>query len=129
MTSLSPSQTSMTSLCIWGWLDPPKIKHCFLRGPKIRRVRERKIIKRLSLMLPSQRRRTNSKMSLPAQRSTRTKGTKSKQRSSVSYFRKGFHPENACMKKKLDEMTLFLERYNINLPESVRKRDNHDQDI
>ena len=33
------------------------------------------------------------------------------------------------MKKKLDEMTLLLGRNNINLSESVRKRDNHDRDI
>ena len=33
------------------------------------------------------------------------------------------------MKKNIDEMTLLLERNNINLLESVRKRDNHDQDI
>ena len=33
------------------------------------------------------------------------------------------------MKKNLAEMTLLLERNNINLPESVWKRDNHDRDI
>ena len=33
------------------------------------------------------------------------------------------------MKKTLDEMTLLLERNNINIPDSVRKRDNHDQNI
>ena len=33
------------------------------------------------------------------------------------------------MKKNLDEMTSLLERNNINLPESVRKRDNQDRDI
>ena len=33
------------------------------------------------------------------------------------------------MKKQLDAITLLLEKNNINLPDSVRKRDNHDQDI
>ena len=33
------------------------------------------------------------------------------------------------MKKTLDEMTLLLERNNINIPDSFRKRDNHDRDI
>ena len=45
-----------------------------------------------------------------------------------SYCRKGFHLEHTCMKKNLDEMTLILERNNINLLESVQKRDNHDRD-
>ena len=46
-----------------------------------------------------------------------------------SYFRKGFHPKDAYMNKNLDEMNLPLERNNINLPESVWKRDNDDRDI
>ena len=33
------------------------------------------------------------------------------------------------MKKNIDEMTLLLEKNNINLLDSVRKRDNHDWDI
>jgi len=33
------------------------------------------------------------------------------------------------MKKNIDEMTLLLERNNINLPKSIQKRDNHDWDI
>ena len=33
------------------------------------------------------------------------------------------------MKKNLDEITILLEKNNINLLDSVRKRDIHDQDI
>ena len=33
------------------------------------------------------------------------------------------------MKSQLDEMTLLLEKNNINIPKSVRKRENHDWNI
>ena len=61
MPSLSPSQTSMTSLCRWGSSNTQKIKHCLLQGQKIQRLREIKRIKRLSLMLWIQRRTSRGK--------------------------------------------------------------------
>ena len=57
------------------------------------------------------------------------KGNQGKEKVKCSYYEKGFHPKHACMNKKLDKMTILLERNNINLLESVRKRDNHDRDI
>ena len=51
----------------------------------------------------------------------KNKGNQGKEKIKCSYCRKGFHPEHACMKKKLDEMNSLLERNNINLSKSVRK--------
>ena len=62
----------ITILCKWWSSDPQNIKHCLLQGPKIRRVKESRRIKRLSLMLRSQK---------------------------CSYCRKGFHPKDAYIKK------------------------------
>ena len=59
----------------------------------------------------------------------KNKGHQGKEKFKCSYCEKGFHPEHAFMKKKLDEMTLLLERNNINLLESGWKRDNQDRDI
>ena len=52
-------------------------------------------------------------------RKNKEKGHHGKEKVKCSYCVKGFHPEHACMKKNLDEMTLLLERNNINLLESV----------
>ena len=51
-----------------------------------------------------------------------------KEKIKCSYYGKGFHPENACMKKKLDEATSLLERNHINLSESFRSRDQQDRE-
>ena len=56
------------------------------------------------------------------------KGHNGKEKFKCSYCGKGFQPEHACMKNNIDEITSLLERNNINIPESVRKRDNQDQD-
>ena len=45
-----------------------------------------------------------------------------------SHCEKGFHPEHACMNKKLDEATSLLERNHINLSESFRRRDQQDRE-
>ena len=58
----------------------------------------------------------------------KNKGNQGKEKVKCSYCGKVFHPEHACMKKNINEMTLLLERNNINLPESVRKRDNQYRD-
>ena len=51
------------------------------------------------------------------------KGHHGKEKVNFSYCGKGFHPEHACMKKKLNEETSLLERNHINIPESLRRRD------
>ena len=60
-------------------------------------------------------------------RKNTNKGNQGNENIKCSYCGKGFHPENSCTKKNLDEMTLLLENNNINLPECARKRENHDQ--
>ena len=76
-------QTSMISLFKWGSSDPKKIKHCFLWGQNIQRLKERKRIKRINLMLQILKKRTSRKKSLPARRNTRKKETKAKRKSNV----------------------------------------------
>ena len=56
------------------------------------------------------------------------KGHHGKEKVKCSYCGKGFHPDHACMKKKLDEATSLLERNHINLPESFRMRDQQDRE-
>ena len=54
----------------------------------------------------------------------KNKGNQGKEKVKCSFCGKEFHPKHSFMKKNLNEMTSLLERNNINLPESVRKRDN-----
>ena len=61
-------------------------------------------------------------------RKNKGKGHHGKEKFKCSYCRKGFQPEHACMKKKLDEATSLLERNHINLPKSFRRRDQQDRD-
>ena len=56
------------------------------------------------------------------------KGHHGKEKVKCSYCRKGFHPEYAWMKNKLDEATSLLERNHINLPESFQRRDRQDRE-
>ena len=51
-----------------------------------------------------------------------------KEKVKCSYCRKGFHPEHAYMKNKLDESTSILEKNHINLLESFRRRDQKDRE-
>ena len=44
------------------------------------------------------------------------------------YYGKGFHPEHAFMKKKLDESTYILDKNHINLLESFWRRDQQDRE-
>ena len=37
--------------------------------------------------------------------------------------KRGNHPENLCMKKTIDEMSILLEQNNISLPEGIRNLD------
>ena len=51
------------------------------------------------------------------------KGHHGKEKVKCSYCRKGFHPEHACMKKKLDGANSLLDRNHINILEIFRRRD------
>ena len=61
-------------------------------------------------------------------RKNKGKGHHGKEKVKFSYCRKGFHPENSCMKKNLDEATSLLERNHINLLEKFRRRDQQDRE-
>ena len=61
-------------------------------------------------------------------RKNKGKGHHGKEKVKCSYYGKGFHPEHACMKKKLDEATSLLERNHINISESFRRRDHQDRE-
>ena len=37
------------------------------------------------------------------------------------YCMRGFHPEDSCMKKQVDQLTTFLKQNNISLPQRVKK--------
>ena len=65
-------------------------------------------------------------MSLLTQRRTKGKGIMEMKNVKCSYCGKGFYPEHACMKNKLDESTSLLERNHINLPKIFRTRDQQD---
>ena len=39
------------------------------------------------------------------------------------YIKRGNHPENLCMKKTIDQMSIILEQNSISLPEGTRKND------
>ena len=43
--------------------------------------------------------------------------------SKCTYCSKGYHPENSCMKKKIDMLTQLLEKNNISLPNLSKKRE------
>ena len=40
-----------------------------------------------------------------------------------SYCGRGFHPESTCMRRKIDEMALLLNKHNINVLANARKAD------
>ena len=50
-----------------------------------------------------------------------------KEKTKFSYYARGFHPENYCMKRTIDQMSLLLEKYNITLPEGAKKKEAGDQ--
>ena len=56
------------------------------------------------------------------------KGHHGKEKVNCSYCGKGFHPEHAYMKNKLDEATSLLDKNHINLPESFWRRDQQDRE-
>ena len=61
-------------------------------------------------------------MSHSSSKKNKGKGNHRKEKVKCSYCGKGFHPEHACMKKKLNESTSLLERNNINLSKERKSR-------
>ena len=43
-----------------------------------------------------------------------------------SYYGRGFHPENSCMRRTIDKMALLLKKHNITIPASTRKADHRE---
>ena len=50
------------------------------------------------------------------------KEKKGKEKTKWTYFHKGWHPEISCMKKTIDHMAQLLEKKNIPVPDSTRKK-------
>ena len=40
-----------------------------------------------------------------------------------SYYGRGFHPESTYMRRKIDDMSLLMNKHNITVPSSARKGD------
>ena len=55
----------------------------------------------------------------------REKENKGKEKAKCTYFHKGWHPESSCMKKNIDTMAQLLEKNNIPVPDSARKKDDN----
>jgi hypothetical protein len=51
------------------------------------------------------------------------KGKKKKERSKCSYCQKGYHPEDSCMMKTIDEMAKMLQQNNLMVPANARNKD------
>ena len=117
---------SMTSFYQWGSSDHKKIKLCLLWSQKIRREKGRNT--KVKFDAPKPKEKNQQQEESFGSNKQKNKGNQGKEKVKCSYCGKGFHPEHSCMKKNLDEMTSLLERNNINLLESVRKRDNQDRD-
>ena len=67
---------------------------------------------------PKQKRDKNKSQEEP-QGSKKNKGEMSK----CTYYGKGFHPESSCMKNQIDMLTQLLEKNNISLLDSSKKRE------
>jgi hypothetical protein len=60
-----------------------------------------------------------------SENSSETKGKKKKkERTLFSYHSKGFHPEENCMRKTIDEMAKQLQQHNLTVPENAKKDNN-----
>jgi hypothetical protein len=53
------------------------------------------------------------------------KKKKKKERTLCSYCSKGFHPEENCMRKTIDEMAKQLQQHNLTVPENAKKKDDN----
>jgi hypothetical protein len=61
-----------------------------------------------------------------SENSSEPKGKKKKkERTLCSYCSKGFHPEENCMRKTIDEMAKQLQQHNLTMPENAKKKDDN----
>jgi hypothetical protein len=61
-----------------------------------------------------------------SENSSEPKGNKNKkERKLCSYCSKGFHPEENCMRKTIDEMAKQLQQHNLTMPENAKKKDDN----
>jgi hypothetical protein len=60
-----------------------------------------------------------------------SKGGKGRKGEKCTYFHKGFHPEYACMQKKIDQMAQILQQNNLGyrIPEGAKKKNPEDQNL
>jgi hypothetical protein len=57
--------------------------------------------------------------------SSEPKGKKKKEITLFIYCSKGFHPEENCMRKTIDEMAKQLQQHNLTVPENAKKKDDN----
>jgi hypothetical protein len=60
-----------------------------------------------------------------SENSSEPKGKKKKERKIYNYCSKGFHPEENCMRKTIDEMGKQLQQHNLTVPENAKKKDDN----
>ena len=63
------------------------------------------------------------KLSEGAMNPPKEKEKKGKEKAKFSYCHKRWHPESSCMKKTIDTMAHLLEKNNIPVPDSARRKD------
>ena len=101
---------------MWMWMDLPVSKD------------EKDFFSSGSKYLKGKEKQKNIKDKVDAPKPKEKNQHQGKEKVKCSYCGKGFHPEHACMKKKLDEATSLLEMNHINLPERFWRRDQHDRE-
>ena len=111
-----------------GIIISSKYQALFALGPKYPKGKGKKKNQKAKFDAPNPKEKKQQQEESSGSKKHKNKGNQGKEKVKCSYYGKGFHPEHACMKKNLDEMTSLLERNNINLQESVWKRDNNDRD-
>ena len=112
-----------------GIIRSSKYQALFALGPKDMKGKGKQNNQKTNFNAPKPKEKNQQQDEPSSSKKNKNKGNQGKEKVKCSYCGKVFHHKHSYLKKKLDEMTLLLERNNINLPESVRKRDNHDRDI
>ena len=128
MPSLNAFIESLTNehdkLVQMGIIRSSKDQALFSSGPKYSKGKRKQKNQKAKFDAPKPKEKNQQQEDFFGSKKHKNKGNQGKEKVKCSYCRKGFHPEHSYMKKNLDEMTLLLERNNINVLESVRKRDN-----
>jgi len=58
-----------------------------------------------------------------SEESSEPKGMKTNERKLCSYCSKGYHFEDTCMQRQIDEMAKLLQQHNLTVPKHAKKRD------